>query len=312
MNVSERISYELEFIKQNPIFILGNENDISKIVDNYINNYDSFTIVYKEETFKDYNTLYRIYNKVKETNKKVLISSATSTDNYLFVHPLINLYFWQGSNHKKYINWNSETIDWFDKNYYIDFEKNNKGILSVRKKTIIRDRLFGKINNFDGIIRYASWAKYDGDETPELLKTTYTFPSILELIEEYRKSYISFVVETHTSEITNQLSDKTIFSFLTKTMPIVYGGCNYVKELKDMGFYVWNDEFGFEDGDALHTSSELKQYKFVKCIENFNKLSINEVKQMYSDNMDKIEKNFELVKVILEDNSWWKKNVIDI
>ena len=312
MNTTDRILYEINFIKNNPIFSIGNENDVSKIIDVYFDNYDKFTIVLREETFKFYETLYRIYNKVNETNKEILISSATSTDGYLFTHPLVNLCFWQGSNHKKYINWNSETIDWFDKSYYTNFEKNTKGILSVRKKSIIRDRLFNKINNFDGIFRYASWAVFDGDETESLLKQTHDFPSILELISQYCKSYISFVVETHTSEITNQLSDKTIFAFLTKTMPVVYGGSNYVRELKDMGFYVWNDEFGFDNGDIHHPASELKQYKFANCIENFNNLSIMDVQTMYNQNKDKIEKNFELIKVVLENNNWWDKNIVEL
>ena len=118
------------------------------------------------------------------------------------------------------------------------------------------------------------------------------------------------MVETYQeSEIQNQLSDKTLFAFLTKTMPIVYGGKNYIKELKKMGFYVWNDEFGYGDGDNYHSSLPIKINKFSNCIDYYNRYSIDDISLLYDLNKEKIEKNFEIAKIVLENRDWWETNI---
>jgi hypothetical protein len=312
LTLQDRLKYEKNFIETNPILCSPSESEINKsgLLDKFIERYDKFSIVIYNEVFKNTNALYQICDIIDESKKEVLISSSTTTENYLFMHPLSNLYFWQGSKHKSKINWDSENINWFDKSLYTNFSKSVKGIISVRKSNEIRTRIFSKIKEFEGVCRYANWVHSEIEETEEVLQLVNNFPTITELISEYLKSYVSFVVETYQeSEIQNQLSDKTLFAFLTKTMPIVYGGKNYIKELKKMGFYVWNDEFGYGDGDNYHSSLPIKINKFSNCIDYYNRYSIDDISLLYDLNKEKIEKNFEIAKIVLENRDWWETNI---
>lgn len=94
----------------------------------------------------------------------------------------------------------------------------------------------------------------------------------------------------------NQISEKILIAFLTKTIPIVYAGVDYIKELTDVGFYVWNSEFGFDNGDGLEIDNEIKMNNFVNCINFYNKNTIDDIKNLYHNNIDKIQKNYELRK----------------
>jgi hypothetical protein len=195
------------------------------------------------------------------------------------------------------ISWetNQPYIKVFDINYFKNITKSNKGIISVRKEIDWRTHLFNQlnVNNFDGIFRYSKWIFNPNDENIDFIKNKNNFPSYLELLDEYKKSYVSFVVESD-SECSNlnSLTEKTLIPFLTKSIPIVLGGKNYVKELKEMGFYVWNDEFGFyeDDSDSIFDRVD----NFVKCIEYFNTMSKEDIKNLYIDNFNKINDNYKL------------------
>jgi len=315
LTLQDRLKYEKNFIKNNPILCSPSESEINKsdLLFKFIERYDKFSVVIYNEVFKNPSALNKICDIIEKSKKEVLISTSTTTENYLFMHPLSNLYFWQGSKHKSKINWDSENINWFDKSLYTNFSKSIKGIISVRKGNDIRTRIFDKIKDFEGVCRYANWVHSEIDETEQVLKLVNNFPTITELISEYLKSYVSFVVETYQeNEIQNQLSDKTLFAFLSKTMPIVYGGKNYVKELKKMGFYVWNDEFGYGDGDDYHSSLPIKINNFSNCIDTYNEYSLSDISLLYKANEEKIEKNFEIAKIVLEKRDWWENNIKEL
>jgi hypothetical protein len=315
LKLQDRLKYEKNFIESNPILLSPSEGEINKsdLLYKFIERYDKFSVIIYNEVFKNPNALYKVCDIIDKSKKEVLISTSTTTENYLFMHPLSNLYFWQGSKHKSKINWDCENINWFDKSLYTNFTKSVKGIISVRKNNYIRTRIFNKIKDFEGICRYANWVHCELLETEEVLKLVNNFPTITELISEYLKSYVSFVIETYQeNEIQNQLSDKTLFAFLSKTMPIVYGGKNYIKELKKMGFYVWNDEFGYGEGDNYHSSLPIKINNFSNCIDNYNKYSLDDISLLYKLNKEKIEKNFEIAKIVLENRDWWEKNVKEL
>jgi hypothetical protein len=315
LKLQDRLKYEKNFIESNPILLSPSEGEINKsdLLYKFIERYDKFSVIIYNEVFKNPNALYKVCDIIDKSKKEVLISTSTTTENYLFMHPLSNLYFWQGSKHKSKINWDCENINWFDKSLYTNFTKSVKGIISVRKNNYIRTRIFNKIKDFEGICRYANWVHCELLETEEVLKLVNNFPTITELISEYLKSYVSFVIETYQeNEIQNQLSDKTLFAFLSKTMPIVYGGKNYIKELKKMGFYVWNDEFGYGEGDNYHSSLPIKINNFSNCIDNYNRYSLDDISLLYKLNKEKIEKNFEIAKIVLENRDWWEKNVKEL
>jgi hypothetical protein len=313
MNLNERLEYERQFIKNNKILIVGDDSSKNLIdrIDYTFENYEKFLIVYIQEIFRSKKIITYIHKKVKETNKEVLISSATTTDDFLFTHPITNLYFWQGLFSKSKLSWNSPSILQFDKKYYTNESKQIKGILSVRKQNEERDVLFSDIKEFDGIFRYISFPAYIGDESNEIINSTSHFPNWKNLIKEYTQSYISFIIESMNGYVYNQLSEKTIIGFLTKTMPIVYGGKDYVKELKQMGFYVWNDEFNFGKGDEFERGSIEKNKNYINTIEYYNKLSLEDIEKLYNENLDKIEHNYNLAKIVMENDDWWNYNILD-
>jgi hypothetical protein len=68
-----------------------------------------------------------------------------------------------------------------------------------------------------------------------------------------------------------------------------------------MGFYIWNDEFGFGEFDYMDYFDESKIIKYIESINNFNKMSKNEIIELYNTNIDKIENNYKIVSEILFD-----------
>lgn len=312
--LSSKIKYQLDFAKKSKIFyitIVANEVDYKKNISNLkqflkSTKEDKISLVNYHECFSRIERLNEVIEIIKQSDKEILISAATSTPLDNLYEPLVNIFFWRNARTRYDISWKSDEIDFylFDKKWYeSDFEKQTKGILSVRKETDFRNKLFSFIDEskFDGIFRYAKWTGARQDETSEYLTNKNKFPTFIELIKEYQKSYCSFVIESELSEWMNPFTEKTMIPFLTKTLPIVLGGQNYIKELKDMGFYVFNDEFGFESADELPTFDLNKAIYYHKCIENYNKMSVQEISELYNKNIDKIEHNYNLISSILFD-----------
>lgn len=311
---SDQIKYELEFARKSKIFwfkgahSLQNWNfdayfdDLKKLI-NQSNSIDKISIVNLHECFLE-EFSQPVIDYMNTTGIEYYLSAATSSYVDGFFNPLVNIVFWRNTTIRYKINENSNKnpkINIFKESLYKSLSKSNKGILSIRKtnrRRVFLDSIFDK-NNFDGIYRFANLTDPPGKinlHTENISK----YPTTLELIEEYKKSYISFVIETYIgNNRMNMLTEKTLIAFLTKTMPIVLGGKNYVKELKDMGFYVWNDEFGFEDGDSIQTAEYIKINKFNNCIENYNKMSKSDIADMYNSNIDKIENNYKIVSELL-------------
>lgn len=312
---SEEIKYQLDFAKKSKIFyitIVANEDDYkNNIIDlkKFLKSTksDKISLVNYHECFSRTDRLNEVRDIINQNNDKtIFISAATSTSIDNLYNPLVNIFFWKSARTRYDISWKSDEIDFylFDKKWYeSDFKKQIKGILSVRKETDFRNKLFSFIDasKFDGVFRYAKWTGSRNDETFEYLNQKNKFPTFIELIKEYQKSYCSFVIESELSEFMNPFTEKTMISFLTKTMPVVLGGQNYVKELKEMGFYVFNDEFGFGDSDTLPTFDSNKAIGYNKCIEKYNSFTFEEITDMYKSNIDKIENNYNIISQILFD-----------
>ena len=311
---SEQIKYQLDFAKKSNIFyLLANGNELERNRDikrlkHYLNNDTSnrISLVNYHECFSNYDYLNEVQSIIENTkDKEIYISAGTSTPFKHFYHPLVNILFWKTAKMRENISWHSDkkSILFFDKNLYKSkITKINKGILSVRKETPFRNDLFSIIDKdkFNGIIRYGKWADDRFKEDDYYKKLISTFPNFINLLSEYKSSYVSFVIESQLNDMMNPLTEKTLIAFLTRTLPIVLGGKNYVKELKEMGFYVCNDEFGF-DGDEYETLSFDKINSYNKCIETYNQMSINEIQDIYNSNIDKIEHNYKIVSEILFD-----------
>lgn len=317
---SEEIQYQLDFIKQSKIISIfgnGNETDFNSTIEKIkstLNKTSSnkISIVNYHECFTRESYINKLIDLIESyTDKEFYISATTSSKFPYFFHPIVNLVFWRGTNMRQNISWFSDDkpIKMFDKSLYENFDKTNKGILSVRKETNLRNYLFSIIDkdSFDGIIRYGKWAKWSGGETNDYMNKVGLFPNFIDLIGEYKSSYVSFIVETELSDFMNPLTEKTFVSILTKTMPVILGGKGFVKEIKDMGIYIFNEDFGFtEDDDNLQSFDINKADGFYECIKRYNQMTRSDIKNMYNSNINKIENNYNIVSELLFD----KKEII--
>ena len=307
INLSDDIKYQINFLR-NSHEVPGcgeihnhSYNNFDERFDNALNKFDKILLLNKHEVFFTQKYLDDLNNKIsKYPNKEIYISCASSTSFYNSLNPLVSLFQWKDVTTRKYINWDSEQILLFDKNNFINIDNNRKikGIISVRKQEPFhRDYIFNRLNpaDFDGVFRYAKWHPNSHTETYDYANNNYhKFPTLPQIIDEYKESYIAFVVESYMYEVMNPLTEKTLIPFLTKTMPVIYGGKNYIKELSDMGFYVFNDLFNDFQSDKLPINSNVRKNNFISCIEYYNTLSFSNIETMYLTNIDKINHNYEL------------------
>jgi len=272
-----------------------------------------YIFFYKHETISDLNYLNNIYKIIEEFKIDACISTSTTSTFPKSTHPLINFLMWRNVNTRKNISWKTkENIPIFDDSFYygkkIEGDRQYKGILSVRKQNDIRDYLFNKTPNIDdGIVRYAKWPQNQENLIEDNLKIN-NFPLLNELVNEYKNSYFSFIVESEhgDSDInpTTNLTEKTLIGLLTGTMPIILGGRGIISDLEKLGIKVWNNEFGFGEGDSYTNYSEYKIDSFIRCIENVNKLSLTEVKEYYNKNIKLIQSNYDLISYLLFDKKF--------
>lgn len=300
--LNELQKYQLDFVLNCPVLSINHETNWTDVI-NFSEQNPKFVILYLSEIFsissKSLVELQITISDILRSNpeKEIYIAQATSTCIKYGLDPLINLIYWRGFLTRKFINVDSENILIFDTTLYENPIKSNKGILSVRKQTYQRDYIFNNITEFDGIFRYNKWPRDFGEETKQnyLKKVNLNnFLSWSQLIDEYKSSYFSFIIESHSNSNLNQLSEKTLIGFLTKTIPVVLGGRGYIKELQDMGFWVGNDIFEI-DIDNTPSDSFIRYDMYIDTIKKYNQLSNEAVSKIYNENYFKIQKNFEIV-----------------
>jgi len=312
---------EIDFIKSSEVIsVIGwwdDSNFHASLKKIYQTTSKKVSIVSYNESFKSKERVDIIKNILDKKDVEYYISADTSTKFDKFFNPLTNIYFWKDTTTRDGVWEQFRSIKLFEESdYESDFDKSINGILSMRRTTPPRKYLDSIIDkeSFNGIYRFVK-TPYNAlrpvFEKKHLLNdsSSVTEPNTKELISEYKKTYISFVMETSLSppnnksakdsHFINPLTEKTLIPFLTKTMPIVLGGKNFVRELKDMGFYVWNEEFGFGDADSLESGDFDKIDRFNDCITNFNKMDTKQISELYNKNIDKIEQNYNLVSSLL-------------
>jgi len=310
IQLNELQKYQLNFcLQNNTVYNLSGQTVDWDDFHKFEKSHDKFVILYYTEIFSSSGKLQQLQDRISiilqnEPHKEIYISQATSTKIKYGLDPLINLIYWKGVLSRKKINIDDENILLFEKGLFKDTSKKVKGIFSIRKRNPVREYIFNKIKEFDGIIRYSKWPQ---DSHRELIEGTLKnvnvddFPTWYDIINEYKSSYFSFIIESHSNSNLNQLSEKTILAFMTKTIPIVLGGRGYVKELEDMGFWVGNSILGV-DFDNSPTESYIRFDSFVNAIENYNKLDLNDVTKIYNHNMNNIQNNFNIVSNLVEGN----------
>jgi hypothetical protein len=267
---------------------------------------------YGNEIITDENVKKDIINKIKKLRAQGIecyMSTSSITPSEYEFHPLTNIHLhWYEYLMRSDISWNTKNgvpffpVENYNHDKKLNFNKTIKSIFSTRKQSHYRDYLFSKITQDDNcIFRYAGYISSPEKETDNHLETSKNFPSWYELLSDYESSIFSFVYETENGNNPNidcQVSEKTWLAFMTGTIPIIIGQKNVVKLLKDIGFYVWNDEFGFDDGDELDDYND-RIDKFVTCYNNIKKITFDEGKQYWIDNQQKIQKNYDILSNLI-------------
>ena len=319
--------YEFDdIIKKQIYFYYQNENRICDFTeydeDSYTNHDEGVRIFrYGHEIITHKNVKKIIIDKIKKLRSDGIesyLSTSSITPSTFEFHPLVSIHaHWHDYLMRPDISWSVENgvpsfpLEKYNHEKKLEFNKTIKSIISVRKRTHYRDYLFSNITkDSECIFRYAGYVDSPEKETDSDLESSKIFPDWYGLLEDYDKSIFSFIYETENGNNPNndcQVSEKTWLSFMNGNIPIILGQKNVVKLLKDIGLYVWNDEFGFDDGDELDDYNE-RIDKFVKCYNNVKKLSFDESKNYWLDNQDKIQKNYDIISNLITRkwrNSTW-------
>ena len=318
-DLKNRITSELEYyhsFKLNPeniwnTHLIDDKNWLENI-HIFINTTKNGLIDYGNECIPDeeYSSIIKF---IKKSGNSILIKSSNAYDSPYGFHPLTNIAIWNGHTmpdkniYNNNTDMNSYVIPlkaWSDTNLINPNTKSNRYLLSVRRGTPIRDSLFKKIKEserkWDCIVRYSNYNEFK--QTAEFNYTT------SHILNEYKESFITFVVETiykgtYDIELNHSinLTEKTLFAYNNKTIPLFFGCKNLVKSLKKIGFYTFDDFFNL-DIDNIETFDERRQDLYLKCLKYIDAMNQSELFSIYSKLFPKIEHNYKLVNYLFELN----------
>lgn len=286
------LEYDLEFFYNQPKIVLGNDYlsiKYFKLIESKINSfsklYKKFYILIYLETIRDselLDNLNKIINRLNDNGFEIYLSMNTTTIHKNYLHPICNCI-----QYKNYFNRISNDI------LSSNIEKKIKGMISVRRQNRYRNLFFNKYNgvDFDGIFRYLN---VNLNITNSLEKSS---PTLSQLIIEIKKSFTYFIFETDTLDSLNSFTEKTMLSFLNLNLPFVFlTNKNHLKELEDIGFYIFNRDIGYYGIDG---SEEDKVNEFIKYLDIYNQISLDDLKTIYTKNYEKILNNYKLINTYI-------------
>lgn len=309
--ISNEFLNDIEFIK-NSKHISFNPAQLNNIDFNNLDDEFKDILLYSNHEclldFEYYNKFIEIVNS-SDRNIKLLQSSSSKIPYSL--NPITSIFLWKNSEHfAEFKNGKVEKTIIFPKERFfldknISSDRYNKFILSWRRANSIRNDLFEMLpSNVDGICRYSGvtdeWFNHENDRRVSI-KDGYDYVEWDTILDEYENSFVSFVSETgNLSNIKiNPLTDKTLLSILTGTMPIIYNGVGALKELEDIGIKTFNKEFGYKEGDLYYNRYHKKNKLYIDCFNNVNNMSISDIKNIYQSNIHHIKRNYDIVCNIL-------------
>lgn len=232
----------------------------------------------------------------------IAVSTTLPFDNVL--DPLVNLHFWKEMRQPESISEQPSPesrseigycLPLKDLSLYDSISKTQKMCMSVRKWSASREYIYNKLNSIDG---YSFFGGVTQHHTGGL--------SFSQLINEYKKSYITVVCETEPnfdySRKDSFLTEKTFCPILAESMIVVMGGYETVKRFESLGIKTWNNEFGFDYWDSKYEPNygawidrtEVED-KFVEVVNKINNLSINEIQNIYNRDKELVENNKKLL-----------------
>lgn len=108
-------------------------------------------------------------------------------------------------------------------------------------------------------------------------------------------SKFNLVVESNHYD--GALTEKSLFPFLAKTIPVLTNGRNHINMLEQMGYYTFVDELGIRDilNDKIdYNPNKTNDEYFSRYFAILDKLVKGEFDYIYDTMMDKIEHNYNL------------------
>jgi hypothetical protein len=271
------------------VFNTHTTDEIIEKVLEYSKHYSTFLLFIYFEIIFDSRDFKRISDCIKSLPNKIWIMSTTTTRHPLYVEPIVNLLVWKeqliDEIHDESIYVPAFPNDLWEKRKYSFETKEIKSILSLRRQNQQRDLLYDRLGSVDLSIK-----RYHHRESEKY------YPLWKDLVNEYLKTYVSFVCETTYPSWTETtcMTEKSILSFLCGNIPIILGKKRLVKELKQMGFWIANEYFGYDDyADSLDDLSYEKINLFVRCIEKVNN---TDIKQFYLENINHIHNNHKIIQ----------------
>ena len=116
-------------------------------------------------------------------------------------------------------------------------------------------------------------------------------------------SKFNLVVESNHYD--GALTEKSLFPFLAKTIPVLTNGETHINMLENMGYYTFVDELGIRDilkSNIKYNSGENNDEYFSKYFAILDKIIDGKFDYMYDTMLDKIEHNYNLSISIQEGN----------
>lgn len=90
------------------------------------------------------------------------------------------------------------------------------------------------------------------------------------------------------------ITEKSLFPFLTKTIPILVNGVEHIEWLKKLGFYTFVDELGINPKKEFEYSSNGDNTKYFEYhFDLLDRINKGELDSFYENNLDKIEHNYQ-------------------
>lgn len=271
------------------VFNTHTTDEIIEKVLEYSKHHSTFLLLIYFEIIFDSRDFEKISDCIKSLPNKIWIMSTTATKHPLYVEPIVNLLVWKeqliDEIHDETIYVPAFPNDlWENRKYNVE-DKQITSILSLRRQNKQRDLLYKQVKD-----NQVSIKRYHHQE-PEK-----DYPLWKDLVDEYLKTYVAFVCETTYPSWTETtcVTEKSILSFLCGNIPIILGKKRLVKELKEMGFWVANEYFGYDEyADSLDDLSEEKINLFVRCIERVNN---TDIKKFYLENINHIHNNHKIIQ----------------
>jgi hypothetical protein len=164
-----------------------------------------------------------------------------------------------------------------------------------KNKSIILSWKSGKNNERNSILNNF---EFESTETKIFRYENYYTKTWGYLVDEYLMTKISIVSETMSSNDLTYgfLSEKTLLSIFTKTLPLIFGHNDLIHHLNSLGIYTLNNVFDPQlSYDKMNYSDSRKINRFTRWIKKTYEMSDEDINTLYLKNKKQVDKNYDIL-----------------